>query len=236
MQYNGNKLRHELKYYINDSVYYTLRQRLLHTIGPDPNMKDPDGYLITSVYFDDIYGSARDDKVKGCRFRKKFRLRSYDRNDSLIRLECKSKFDEYISKTNAVLTRQEYDKILHGEYEFLARRPETVCRELLGCNRTRLLKPRVAVEYKREAYIAAAGNVRITFDKEIAVSMASIDMFDKRFVTSKVIPEYQMVLEVKYDDFLPGAVQMLLKTAMTEKCAISKYVMCMDKKRMVRYI
>ena len=58
MQYQGHTLRHELKYYINASVYHTLRNRLRVVLKPDPNMKREDGYLISSLYFDDLHHSA----------------------------------------------------------------------------------------------------------------------------------------------------------------------------------
>lgn len=234
MQYEGNILRHELKYYINESVYHTLRERFLTIVGPDPNMKKEEGYLITSVYFDDMFCSAEKEKIAGARFRKKFRIRSYEREDSFMRLECKSKFDEYISKTSAVLSREEYDRIMQNDLEFLLQRKERVCQELFGYNRTRLLKPRVAVEYLREAYISPLGNVRLTFDKDISASLGTPDMFDERFITAAILPEHVMVLEVKYDDYLPDFVKTTLRTAMTEKCAVSKYVMCAQKMRSMR--
>lgn len=236
MQYEGHTLRHELKYYINNSVYYTLRSRLKTVIGPDPNMKQEDGYLISSIYFDDMYHSAMEEKLAGARFRKKFRIRSYEREDGFIRLECKSKFDDYISKTSASLTRGEYDSIMRGDYDFLLKRKEKVCQELFCYNRVHRLMPVVVVEYLREAYICEAGNIRITFDKDISSSLVTLDMYQPEFATSRVLPEGQMVLEVKYDDYLPQHIQSMLRTAMTNKCAISKYVMCRDKKRMVKYL
>ncbi len=236
MKYEGNNLRHELKYYINESVYHTLRNRLKIITNPDPNMKSDDGYLITSVYFDDIYRSAMNEKISGARFRKKFRIRAYDRDDSLIKLECKSKFDEYISKVAANISREEYDLLLSGNYDFLFNRREEVCKELLVYNKINLLKPVVTVEYQREAYILNEGNVRITFDKDISASTGSMNMFNKSFTTLKVLPEKVMVLEVKYDNYLPSQVYNVLITAMTEKCAISKYVMCRENKRRNKYI
>lgn len=236
MKYEENSLRHELKYYINESVYHTLRNRLKIIINSDPNMKSDEGYLITSVYFDDIYKTAMNEKISGARFRKKFRIRAYERDDSLIKLECKSKFDEYISKVSANLSREEYDLLMSGNYDFLFDRSEKVCKELLVYNRINLLKPVVTVEYQREAYILNEGNVRITFDKDISASTGSLNMFDESFATTKVLPEKVMVLEVKYDNYLPSKVHSLLRTAMTEKCAISKYVMCRENKRRNKYI
>lgn len=232
MQYLGHKLRHELKFYINASVYHTLRNRLRMVIEPDPNMKEKDGYLITSLYFDDINHSALNEKQAGIRFRKKFRMRCYNRNDGLIKLECKYKYDEYISKISASLSREEYDSILRGDYSFLAKRKEPVCQQLLVYHNLRLMKPTVVVEYLREAYVLPQGNVRITFDKDISASTDTIDMFAEDYATRRVLENDLIVLEVKYDDFLPAYVQQLLQTAMTNKCAISKYVMCrVDKRR-----
>ena len=55
MQYEGHTLRHEYKYYINYDVYYVLRDRLKKVIQMDENMPDENGYLISSIYFDDIH-------------------------------------------------------------------------------------------------------------------------------------------------------------------------------------
>jgi len=235
MQYEGKRLRHELKYYINYDTYYVLRDRLLKVINKDPNMKDENGYLITSVYMDDMYHSAVEEKVAGNRFRKKFRIRSYERNSKLIRLECKSKCNEFISKESAKLSLEEYHRILAGDSGFLLARPEKVCRELACYSRTKLMKPMVVVEYRREAYISPLGNVRITFDKDISSSNV-LDMFSEDYYTSKVLPDDIMVLEVKYDDYLPVHIGSLLQGITADQCAISKYVMCREEKRRVNFV
>lgn len=235
MLYEGHKLRHELKYYINQSVYQTLRNRLKVVIQPDPNMIDEDGYMISSLYFDDLYQSALSDKQDGYRFRKKFRIRCYNNSDNVIKLECKRKYDEYISKTSADLSREEYNSILAGNYDFLGKRSEEVCRELFVYHHTHLLKPVITVEYLREAYVLSQGSVRITFDKDIAASTGEKDMFSPRYSAKGILEPGLMILEVKFDDFIPAYVLQILKTAMTEKCAISKYVMCRTDNRRILF-
>lgn len=236
MEYLGDRLRHEMKYYINMSVYHTLRSRLRTILTPDPHMKDEDGYIISSLYFDDIYHSALYEKQSGIRFRKKYRIRSYNFNDELINLECKQKYDSYIAKIGAPLTRYEYDSLLSGNYDFLAVRDERVCREMYAYHHSRLLKPVVTVEYLREAYVLPQGNVRITFDKDIRASIGNYDMFSSEYVTRKVLDDNIMVLEIKFDEFIPAHVLQILKTGMTEKCAISKYVMCREEKRRMQQL
>lgn len=231
MEYQGHSLRHELKYYINDGVYHTLRARLAAVAAPDPNMPDVEGYLVTSLYFDDIRHSAVEEKEAGYQYRKKFRLRCYNRSDALILLECKRKYGEYISKDSAPLSRGEYDSILSGEYGFLLSKPALLCRELCAHHSAQMLKPVVTVEYLREVYVKEEGNVRITFDKDVSASIGEYDMFSEFFEVRKVLEPGQMILEIKYDSYLPDVIAQILKTSMAERCAISKYAMCRKEKR-----
>lgn len=236
MQYEGHTLRHEYKYYINDEVYEVLRRRLQRVIARDEHMIEERGYLVSSIYFDDLYHSAVEEKVAGTRFRKKFRIRCYEQDDRWIRLECKSKYHEYISKAGANLSREEYSQLMQGRYDFLLGRREAVCQELLGYHNAKGLTPVVVVEYRREAYVSPLGNVRITFDKDISASTQTLDFFAKQYTTKKVLPSGVVVLEVKFDDYLPAHVQAILQEACTDRCAISKYVMCREEKRRVKFL
>lgn len=235
MRYENQLLRHELKYYINYHIYHELRQRLKTVIQADPHMPDEEGYKISSLYFDDIYHSAMEQKLAGVRFRKKFRIRCYNSSDHVIRLECKYKYDDYIAKQGVSLSRTEYDSILSGDYEFLLKRTEKVCQELFCYNRTRQMKPTVVVDYLREAYISPLGNVRITFDKELEASAGTLDMFSDEYVAHCALQGDLMIMEVKYDDYLPSHILSVIQTAMTDRCAISKYVICRLNRRMVEH-
>ena len=231
MEYLGHRLRQELKFYINDGGRRVLRDRLSAIAGPDPNMTAPEGYLVRSVYFDDIAHSAMAEKEAGYQFRKKFRLRCYNRSDARILLECKRKYGEYISKDRVSLSRREYDSILSGEYGFLLSGASPLCRELYARHRAQLLRPVVTVEYLREAYVTREGAARITFDKDVSVSVGEGDMFSQVRDGRSVLEPGQIILEIKYDRFLPDTVVQFLKTTAAERCAISKYVMCREEKR-----
>lgn len=231
MEYLGHHLRRELKYYINAGDYHTLRARLSTIAAPDPHMRDPEGYLVTSLYFDDIHHSAMAEKAAGVQFRKKFRLRCYNRSDALIHLECKRKYNEFISKDTFPLSRGEYDSILAGEYGFLLSGASPLCRELYARHHAQLLRPVVTVEYLREAYVSQEGAVRITFDKDISASVGACDLFSEDRETRKVLEPGRMILEIKYDSCLPDAIARILQIPAAEHCAISKYVMCREEKR-----
>ena len=236
MQYNGRSIRHELKYEIDEERAFRLRQILSSLIVRDPNMKDPRGYLISSIYFDDYSNRALEEKLAGNCMRKKIRIRGYDMDDSLIRLECKEKYESFIAKESTLITRQEYDRILRGDYDCLRDRPERVCKSTFVLAKTRLLHPVVVVEYRREAYICREGNVRITFDKEIAASTGVMDFYDPACITNRVMRPGWMILEVKYDDYLPRVIQQAIGVVGAQQCSASKYVMCRDQKRKVQFI
>lgn len=236
MEYKGHKLRHEYKFYINSFTYYKLRERLRHVLETDSHMKNEEGYLISSIYFDDIYHSAMEDKVNGSIFREKYRIRLYNQSDDLIKLECKSKFNEYISKQWAPISREEYNRILDEDYEFLISRSEEVCRKLYAKRNTKIMRPITVVEYLREAYVHPLGNVRITFDKNLSTSIGELDIFHDDYETIRVPMDGMMILEVKYDDYIPDYIRKIIHTDSLTKCAISKYVMCRDTNRKVRII
>lgn len=236
MEYKGHKLRHEDKFYINAFSYHELRERFRYVLQADSHMTDDQGYLISSLYFDDMYHSAMEDKINGTPFREKYRIRVYDRDDAIIKLECKSKFHQYISKQWARITRDEYDRILNGDYEFLISRPEEVCRKLYANHATKLMRPVTVVEYQREAYVHPLGNVRITFDKNLSASIGDLDVFHRDYETIRVPIEDMMILEVKFDDYIPDYIWKIIQTDKLARCAISKYVMCRDINRKVRII
>ena len=79
----GRKLRHELKFIINEGTYLMLRARLAPLMTVDSHGLNGE-YRVTSLYFDDVYNSAYWQKVNGIETRRKFRIRAYDLDPSLI--------------------------------------------------------------------------------------------------------------------------------------------------------
>lgn len=233
LEYEGKKLRHELKFYINNSTYSILRERLQLIASKDPNMASEDGYLTSSLYFDDYNHSALSDKIAGTRFRNKYRIRTYNHDNKIIKLECKSKYDSYIAKESSNLSLEEYEKLMDDDYAFLLSKKEQTCTELYSQHKLKLLSPTVIVEYLREAYIANEGNVRLTFDKNLSTSVNGNNLFDKNIVYNNILKDDVMIFEVKFDDYIPTYIKNIISGLPLVKCAISKYVMC--KSRKVRF-
>jgi hypothetical protein len=228
------KYRHELKYYISNAEYIMLKSMLQSVIKEDEHSRINGGYNIRSLYFDDMYSTAFKEKDGGVFARRKYRIRIYNlsdgeadgKNDGIIRFELKQKTGDYIAKSSIRLTREQTDKIIAGDYEFLKDINKPLAQDIYRRMKTRMLRPAVIVDYDREAYVAKAGNVRITFDKNICGVVNTYNIFDKRASRVPVLPPGQMVLEVKYDEYLPEYIKKMLNVAHFEKSAISKYVMC----------
>jgi hypothetical protein len=227
-------LRHEFKYFITEEAYHTLRQRLKSVTIPDENARSEEGYLISTLYFDDYRHSALNEKIDGDRFRTKYRIRVYEHESDVIKLESKAKLDSWTAKSSTRLTLQEYRQILQEDYEFLIHKPDPLCQELYTKIRTKLIKPTVIVEYEREAYVVPEGNVRLTFDKGLRSSINGLDLFDPSVIYSVALPEGLLVFEVKYDDFIPKHIRSLINGIPMQRYAVSKYVIC--KKRRERVI
>ena len=79
--------RYELKYVISDGVAEMLKKQLRAVMELDSHSVCEDySYIIRSLYFDDYNSSAFAEKVNGEEYRRKYRIRMYNFDDSLIRL------------------------------------------------------------------------------------------------------------------------------------------------------
>ncbi len=219
--------RHELKYYITLGEYELLQRKLSLTMEQDAFAKKNGGeYFIRSLYFDDRDDSAFREKLSGIDERDKFRIRIYDMRDDVIKLECKHKSNGYIKKQSIGLSRKEYEKLISGDRLFLLNRPEPFARRMYLEFAQRALKPAVIVDYTREAFVFPMEDVRVTFDKNVRTGLRSVDMFNAGIPTYPVIDDYGMVLEIKFNRFLPTYIRSLLQLEASQRSAISKYVLC----------
>ena len=220
--------RHELKYVIHEGEYRILVSRLRACLSQDAYAAKNGGeYFIRSLYFDDPFDSALEEKMAGIGSRDKFRLRIYNLDGSVIKLERKHKEDSYIKKDSLMLNRQECEALLRGNQGFLLSRPEPFARTMYGIFRSRLLQPKVLVDYTREPFVFPYESVRITFDKDIRTAMRRTDLFNPNLPTYPVWDlKNCMILEVKFNRSLPVYVQELIQLGSSEYTAASKYVFC----------
>ena len=223
---NEKRFRHELKFLINMPDWALLKTRMAGALQRDQNVDEHGEYRVRSLYFDDYWHTAYEDKEAGVMLRHKYRLRVYNGSDAAIRLERKQKLGAYIRKESAPVTRPQVQLLLSGEYGFLEKSDHPLLREFYFECTSRLMRPRVMVDYDREPYVMDAGEVRITFDKHVRAGFGRLDLFDPKLPMLEVLPADRMIMEIKYTDFLPRFVRGLLPPRASIMTAASKYVLC----------
>ncbi|MBD7914355.1 polyphosphate polymerase domain-containing protein [Clostridium sp. Sa3CUN1] len=220
------KPRHEIKVFITLADYISIKNRLKTFATLDKNAGDSGIYHIRSLYFDNFNDKALMEKISGINNREKFRIRFYNHNHSFIRLEKKSKSNGLCYKSSATLTKEECEKILNGDIEFLKDSNKDVLKEFYCKLKYQCLKPKTIVDYTREAYIFNAGNVRITFDYNIKSGLYSTNIFDPNLPTLGLVNDNPIILEIKYDNFFPDIIRDLVQTNTRRQTAVSKYAAC----------
>ena len=218
------EFRHEWKHEIGYADLVALRSRLAAVMERDAHSSHG-RYQIRSLYFDNLADKALREKLDGVDRREKFRVRYYKQDTSFILLEKKCKVNGLCGKLQAELTPREVRAIARGDSRPLADSAAPLVRELARKMDTQGLRPRTIVDYTREPFVCAPGNVRVTLDYGIRTGMACTDFLDPDCVT---IPagDAPVILEVKWDAFLPSVIRDIVQVPRTHSAAFSKYAAC----------
>ncbi len=216
--------RHEWKHEISPADRLALRARLGAVCRADEHTADG-RYQVRSLYFDNLSDKALREKLDGVDRREKFRLRCYNRDPSLIRLEKKSKWNGLGTKESVALTVAEVRLILAGEWAWMDDGARPLVRELCRKMTVQGLRPRTIVDYIREPFIYAPGNVRVTLDYGIRTGLGCTDFLNAECVTVAA-RDAPMILEVKWDAFLPDLIRMAVQLEGCRAEAFSKYALC----------
>lgn len=217
--------RHEHKHVIGPADAVPLRSRLRAVLCPDPACGPSGTYTVHSLYFDTPDDRALADKLDGVALREKYRIRYYNDNRSLIRLEKKVKWLGMTAKCQATLTESAASRIVAGDVGWLTHTDAPLLQSFYLAWRTQILRPKVLIHYEREAYVHTAGNVRITLDGNVRAAMGPIQLFNATWPSVPVIGHGQFILEVKYDDYIPAFIHDLIQVRTCSTTAASKYAM-----------
>lgn len=213
--------RHEWKHPVTPGDLLALRARLGAVLQRDAHTVDG-RYHIRSLYFDNLRDKALREKLDGVEPREKFRLRCYNGDFSYVLLEKKEKLDGLCRKTQEVLTVPQVRALLAATplegggplLQELARKMT-----LLG------LRPKTVVEYTREPFVYGPGNVRVTLDYDLRTGHSSREFLRPDCPTIPVW-DTPVILEVKWDEYLPDLVRSLVQMPGTRRTAFSKYAAC----------
>lgn len=217
--------RHEWKHAISKSDMLTIRQRMRAIARPDPHAVNG-RYLIRSLYLDNLNDKALREKIDGVNRREKWRIRYYNLDpDSVIHLEKKSRLNGLGTKYSATLTKEEAQRITDGDIEWMMECESGLVRELYSKMKSQGLRAKTIVDYTREPFIYEAGNVRVTLDYDIRTGMQCTDFLNPKCVTLPA-GDAPILMEVKWDAFLPDIIRDAVQLPGRRAEAFSKYAQC----------
>ena len=217
--------RHEWKHAISKSDMLTIRQRMKAIARPDPHAVNG-RYLIRSLYMDNLNDKALREKIDGVNRREKWRIRYYNLDpDSVIHLEKKSRLNGLGTKYSATLTKEEARRIVEDDTGWMMEHESGLVRELYSKMKSEGLRAKTIVDYTREPFIYEAGNVRVTLDYDIRTGLQCTDFLNPKCVTLPA-GDAPILLEVKWDAFLPDIIRDAVQLPGRRAEAFSKYAQC----------
>ena len=215
--------RIEQKFFLSPAEAAALRGRLDPILGRDPHSDARRHYTIASLYLDDREDHSLIGSLLGVSARKKYRIRAYNGSDDFISIECKRKEGRVSCKTAFAVTRADYDRLISGDPSPLLTYPCDLAKQLYCDIRTAGYRPRSLVVYERETFVHPIERVRITLDTDLRGSDTARDLFTHPPLRY-LIPRDVVLLEVKYNRFLPEFIADLLPRHCMPATANCKYV------------
>lgn len=221
-----SEYRHEYKYQCSMQKLLCIRNRIEPIMQLDSNVGEAEGYTIRSLYFDDYDNRCYYENVNGTDPREKFRIRIYNGNASVIKLELKKKERGKTKKLSCRLSEELCRAVMNGEDLPIDAVDSAVYRKFCIQQGTRLLRPKVIVEYDRVPFVYPDGNVRVTFDLNIRSSDRPELFLDEEIASRPIMQNNQHILEVKFDEYIPDFIYQSVQAEKLQQTTFSKYYMC----------
>ena len=217
--------RNEIKHEISAADKAAICASMRAVARPDPHAGSDGRYLIRSLYFDTPADKALREKLDGVSEREKFRIRFYNGDPSVMHLEKKVKRGGLGYKVSAPITAEEAQRIVDGDTNWMAVSGRGLIVELYAKMKSEGLRPKTIVDYTRTPFVYGPGNVRVTIDENIRTGLGCTDFLNPRCIT---VPagEPVILLEVKWDDYLPAVIRRAVAVKSRHSTAFSKYQTC----------
>ena len=201
--------RKEVKYLISlpDRLY--LLDALSQLLIPDA-YGGYNGYTVRSVYFDSITNEDYRDKREHADEKKRIRLRIYHPDDIKAKFELKRKSFGRELKESVVVSREDAQRLLHGDYGVLLHYDSEIAQYAYDLMTTHLYRPVSLIEYDRRAFTHPNFNTRVTMDNRLRCCDFCYDLFSHHLNFRAAMPADETILEIKYDRFLFRQIQSVL--------------------------
>ncbi|MDO4730018.1 MAG: polyphosphate polymerase domain-containing protein [Candidatus Saccharibacteria bacterium] len=221
----SRQYRNEWKYRCNNQELALLEARLNSILSTDKHSGVSGGYSVRSLYFDDYANISAHQNQAGIPDRFKWRVRYYGGGTSKhMHLEFKRKRDGRGIKKSCRITEEEFQHILNGRPEkVLWNTDETLLRRFCYEIMTRDFRPKVIIGYDRIAYTEPIANIRITLDKNISASYEFNKFLTGDYLKFPLQDANNHILEVKFDNILPGYIRNIIDSYGMQQTSFSKY-------------
>lgn len=214
--------RRELKYLVNTLEMTRIRHQLAWIMDSDSH-NGTKGYRVRSLYFDTMSDSDFEEKVDGYDKRQKIRIRIYDTQFRIIKLELKVKQMDVQRKYSLLLSREEAERMMQSDYSFLMERPESIAQAIYTKMVTGCYRPKCIVEYDRLAFIRGTNDTRITFDQNLRATETNLNLLEENLVFYPVCNPGEITMEVKYNGFLFSYLKQVISNIDKQQVSNSKY-------------
>lgn len=219
------RYRNEWKYCCTDGELALLESRLRALLPLDTHTGPQGRYVVHSLYFDDYTDTCARDNDAGVAERFKYRIRYYDGARDRLQLERKDKRYNMCHKSSCPITREQYDALTAGDAAAVFwQTQDPVLRRFCLAVMNRRFVPKVIIDYERTAFVEPVTNIRITLDRNIAASPWTGAFLNADGYQSIPLQSGQChILEVKFDDILPGYIRQTVCSRDFQQTSFSKY-------------
>ena len=219
------RFRYENKYIVTEQAASILKSKIQTIMKKDEN---GGSYTVHNMYLDDIYDTAYYGRVVSQFMRDKYRIRHYNGDLSFIRLERKHKEGDLVWKDSVKLTKEQYMMIRNGDMDFILQEDAPLFKLLGTLHRIKGgMRPTCSFAYKRDAFVYDAGNVRFTFDRPPFHANDDLPtlplQYEPHTMTYGKEDYWPILLEVKYNRFLPEICKRMLHGMHVFRSSVSKY-------------
>lgn len=215
--------RKEIKFIVPYGKALAIGEQLDKLLQRDEHCADGP-YLVRSLYFDSVNQIDFTEKLAGVIQRKKVRLRIYDGDESLCKLEIKMKTDDRQQKLSLVISASDAAELSRGNLNVLKKYFDTSPTSLkaYGIMTQGQYRPVVQIAYDRLAYKYSMYDTRVTLDMNVRASESNMDLFSRDVRYTPILCE-NVVLEVKYSGKLMGFLSALFAGFDLTQGTYSKY-------------
>lgn len=220
------RLRHELKYLVSEAQAVALAEHARAFLRPDRHA--PNGrYVLSSLYFDNANLRLCRESLEGVKNRYKLRIRCYsDDPEAPCFLEIKRRINQMIAKSRCRVPRSVVAPLLLERVSPARvglRCDDPALGQFLFYCRQIDARPAVRVRYGRQSFESADGDLRMTFDRQLATVVTPTAELGLNGAGWEAVRRQPVVFELKFTNGYPGWVAQMVRAFGLTATSMSKY-------------